>query len=281
MVTIHAPIKAALPPPAPMQRARGEARLSVRLEEGRVRLEELYQDGCAKIGLPRAHGTDALEAVLINTGGGVTGGDCIDWRMRAGPGAGLTVTTQACEKVYRASDVAARVSTHLTVGEGADLEWLPQETILFDRSALDRSLEADIAPGGRLLALEAVILGRTAMGEQVLAGRFSDRWRIRRAGRLVFADDLRLTDPAGPAANRAPLLAGAGAFASLLLVDDDCEALVQPLRAVLGEIGGASAFSGRLFCRIAAPDGARLRTALIRALAVLRPGRALPKVWST
>lgn len=247
----------------------------------RTRLERLYQDGCAKIRLPRDARAEGLEAVLINSSGGLTGGDHMEWLATVGDGARLTLSTQACEKIYRARDGDARQRVTLILGQGARLDWVPQETILFDGGALSRRLDADLAEGARLLAVEAVVLGRTAMGETVRAGALRDRWRIRRGGRLVFADDLRLEGPIDDLADRAAVLGGRRAFASLLLVDDDAPRFLAPLRTALGGLGGASAFDGKLFARIVAQDGFALRQALLPALELLRGGELLPRVWRT
>jgi urease accessory protein len=270
---------ASLPELPTLQRAQGAGRIVAAVDGGRTRLARLFQDGCAKIRLPRDTQARSLEAVLINTAGGVTGGDRLTWRAEAGPGARLTLSTQACEKVYRASDGTARIDVALLAGAGARIDWLPQETILFDRGALARRLEADVAASARLLAVEGVVLGRTAMDETVHAGALHDRWRVRRAGRLVFADDLRLEGPIAELAARPPVLAGACAFASLLLVAEDSARLLEPLRAAIGRMGGASAFDGKLFARIAAPDGFALRRVLLPAIEVLRNGETLPRVW--
>lgn len=267
-----------LPELPKLQRARGAGRIVVAAENGRTRLVRLYQEGCGKIRLPHA---PEVEAVLINSAGGVTGGDRLTWQAEAGPGARLTLTTQACEKVYRVRDGVAETRVALTLEAGARLDWLPQETILFDGGALSRQLDADVAEDGRLLVVEAVVLGRAAMGETVRHGTLRDRWRIRREGRLIFADDLRLEGPIADLAAQAPILAGGGAFASLLLVDDDAARFLDPLRAALGPRGGASAFEGKLFARLVAPDGFTLRQALLPALEVLRDGQALPRVWRT
>lgn len=266
--------------PPRFQRAEGTGRISVHAVDGTSRLHRLYQDGCAKIRLPRDADAVGLEAVLINSSGGLTGGDRLTWRAEAGEGARLTVTTQACERIYRSGGDVAKVETHLTVGAGAELHWLPQETLLFDQGALARSFDADLAAGARLLAVESVVLGRTAMGEQVLAGRLRDRWRVRREGRLVFADDVRMEGEVARICAAAPVLAGGCAFASLLLVADDAQARLDAVRSALGETGGASAFDGKLFARIVAPDGRALRKALIPALEALR-GASLPRVWRT
>ena len=95
-------------------------------------------------------------------------------------GCRAVVTTQACEKIYRASSGSAEVRNRIAVGEGGRLDWLPQETILFDGARLARRLEAELAPGAELLLVEATIFGRSARGETVRSGLFADRWRIRR-----------------------------------------------------------------------------------------------------
>src|SRR4051812_16068060 len=161
---------ASLPERPVLQRARGCGRIAVRAEGGQTRLAKLYQEGCGKIRLPRDARAEGLEAVLINSSGGLTGGDRMAWEAEVGPEARLTLTTQACERVYRARDGVAEQAVSLTVGADARLDWLPQETILFDGGALSRRLEADLAEGASLLAVEAVILGRTAMDETVRVG---------------------------------------------------------------------------------------------------------------
>ncbi|MDB5424754.1 MAG: hypothetical protein JWQ29_2170 [Phenylobacterium sp.] len=265
--------------PIALQRAQGCGRIAVRADGGLTRLARLYQDGCAKIRLPTDHSAKTLEAVLINSAGGLTGGDRMGWQVDVEAGAALTLSTQACEKVYRARDGEARVAVSLNAGPAARIDWLPQETILFDGGALARTLTADLAAGARLLAVEAVILGRTAMAETVRVGNLRDRWRIRREGKLVFADDLHFGGDMGTLTALAPVLGGAAAFASLLLAADDAQRFLDPLRAVLGPSGGASAFEGKLFCRIVAKDGLALRRILMPAIAALRDGEPCPRVW--
>ncbi|MGH6965691.1 MAG: urease accessory protein UreD [Phenylobacterium sp.] len=265
--------------PIPLQRAQGAGRIAVRADGPVSRLARLYQDGCAKIRLPTDHSASTLEAVLINSAGGVTGGDRMSWRVDAEAGAALTLSTQACEKVYRARDGRAEISVSLNAGAGARIDWLPQETILFDGGALARTLTAELATDARLLAVEAVILGRTAMRETVRVGELRDRWRIRRAGRLIFADDLYFGGDVAGLTAKAPTLAGAAAFASILLVAEDAQRFLDPLRAALGANGGASAFDGKLFCRLVAEDGQELRRVLTPAIAALRAGAPCPRVW--
>lgn len=255
--------------PVRHQRSEGAIHLGMG-PRGIVRLREAQ---AAKVRIPFG----VPEAILINTGGGLAGGDRFDFDITAEADTTLTVTSQAAERVYRALGPAAEVSVTLTARDGARLLWLPQETILFDGAALTRTITADLAATARLLAVESVILGREAMGETVADARLADRWRIRQAGRLVFADDLAFdgAPPATPAT-----LGGSRAFATVVLVDPRAEDLLDDLRAAIGERGAASAWSGKLVARLVARDGFDLRKSLIPALTLLAGGAALPKTWS-
>ena len=246
---------------------------SILLTVGAQGLRRMREAGAAKVRMP--HG--GREAILINTGGGLAGGDTFDFDIAAEENAQLTITSQAAERVYRSLGPAATINVKLRAAAGATLCWLPQETILFDGAALSRCIETDLAPDARFLGIESVILGRAAMGETIRHARLRDRWRIRQGGKLVFADDLAFDG--APPATRATLK-GAKAFATMVLIADDAEMFLEPARKAIGGSGGASAWSGKLVARLAAKDGFALRKALIPALTVLARGAALPKVWS-
>ena len=261
------------------QRTKGRAELVSKLSGGRTRLDVFFQEGSAKIRIPESF-DGRMEAVLINTSGGLTGGDRIDWRVEAGAGTDVTVTTQACERIYRSSGGETRVHTDLKVGAEASLAWLPQETILFDEGALRRTLDVDLEEGARFLALEAVLMGRKAMGERVERGLLHDRWRIRQAGKLIHAEDLRFDGDIADIASRNNTLAGHRAFATLLYIAPDCEAQIGRLRALFADsLAGASHWNGKLLVRLVAEDGFELRKKLIPAISLLRNGQAPPKVW--
>ncbi|WAJ26777.1 urease accessory protein UreD [Antarcticirhabdus aurantiaca] len=261
-----------------LQRAAGLARASVGPVGARTALRRLHQAGCAKLRFPRASGP-GMEAVLVNTAGGLTGGDRIDVELDVEAGAALTLTSQACERVYRSLGGAAQVLARLQAGEGAALAWLPQETILFDGGAIARSLEVEAAASSRLLLCESVILGRQAMGESVRDGLFRDRWRVRRGGRLVFADDLRLEGDIARIAAEPALLGGARAFATVLYQGEAPEDRLASARRILGEAGGASLVDGFVVARLAVADGLALRRRLVPLLGALASG-PLPRIWS-
>ncbi|MBX5219300.1 urease accessory protein UreD [Rhizobium sp. NLR8a] len=262
------------------QRAEGRGHLAARLLDGRTRIRELYQEGAAKIRLPDTFDT-SMEAVIINTAGGLTGGDRMDWSVVAGAGTKIDVTTQACEKIYKASAGTAEVTTRIEVGMRARVDWLPQETILFDRASLFRRLDVDLDESAEFLAVEAVLLGRKAMGEAVETGLFRDRWRIRRSGQLIHAEELKLSEGISTLAARQAVLCGQVAFATLLYAGPLADAYLGKVRTLLeGPMGGASAWNDKLVVRLAAADGFSLRKILIPVISTLRNGAPVPKVWN-
>ncbi|UJW86864.1 urease accessory protein UreD [Devosia sp. SL43] len=265
-----------------MQRARGQGGVTTKQRDGTTHLDTLYQDGCAKIRLPHTH-SSALEAVLINTAGGLTGDDHMQWRAEIARHGRAVLTTQACERIYRSIGGPARVETRLAVGAHAHLDWLPQETILFAASQLDRRIDIDLAEGASLTAIEAVLLGRDAMGEEALDARLRDNWRVRRNGHLLHAEATRLD---GTASERSglSLLAGKRAFATILHVAPDADACATRLaqvRALLPADGriAASANGERLIVRALAQTGLALRRLIVPILAELSGAGALPRLW--
>jgi urease accessory protein len=268
--------------PATMQRASGEGRLAVRRDAtGGHRVATLRQAGAARIICPRNHLDAAFEAVLLNTAGGLTGGDHFSWEASAGRDAMLRVTTQTAERVYRSAGGDARVETRLGAEMGARLEWLPQETILFEGARLSRSLSIDLAENAGLLAVEVVVFGRRAHGERVGSGSLRDQWRVRREGRLIYADAVRIDGAIAALLDRPATFGSAQAFATILLAGPDRMALDR-IRAFLpvndGLEAGASALPEATVIRILAAHGDVLRPALARLLVALR-GAPLPRLW--
>src|SRR5262245_47830527 len=124
-----------------LERARGTLSLAVACRGGRHGIADLGQSGCGRLLFPKVAVGEPLEAVMVNTSGGLTGGDRFETRIVVAPGARAVLTTQACEKIYRADGIdPASVAAVIEVGETAMLAWLPQETILFDRARLTRRL---------------------------------------------------------------------------------------------------------------------------------------------
>src|SRR5262245_48722135 len=247
---------------ARLPRTEGSVRLAFAPGEGGTALAGLRQSGAARVRFPKPAAGDAPEAVLLNTAGGLTGGDRIDIEVALAARSRATVTSAAAEKVYRALDGDTDVRIRLDLGEGARLAWLPQPTILFDRARLDRDTEVALAGGATLLAVEILIFGRAAMGEDVHRGLCRDRWRVRRDGRLVFADTFVADGPSADVLDRGATLDGARAAAMLLYASPDAAARLDEARALLqGAMGaaGASTWNGLLVARALARDGRTLR----------------------
>jgi urease accessory protein len=251
------------------QRSHGEIHARIG-PQGILRLREVQ---ASKVRFPGG----CREAILINTGGGLAGGDSFEFSVAVEAHGRLSVTTQAAERVYRTLGPPASVLTRLSAGDEAHLGWLPNETILFDGASLSRELHADIAESAAFLAVEMVVFGRKAMGETITSISLRDRWRIRRGGRLVFADDLVVRDtlPTSLAT-----LDGAGAIATIIFVAPEAEQRLDRIRNALGQTGAASAWDGKLVARLLAKDGFELKTSLIPAMFALLGGTGLPKTWT-
>lgn len=264
-------------------RSQGVLDLSFRKRSNVTALDRTYQSGCLRMRLPRReHAGEAPCAVLINTAGGVAEGDRLDQQIAWGEDTVATVTTHAAEKIYRALTRGSAISTTLTVAPGASAEWLPQETILFDAARLRRDARIMLEGDVTFLGLEAVVLGRTAMGETVRSGALRDRMRIWRNGRLIYADTLALEGDIAALMQRAAIGGGAKGMAVIIHASAAAKALLGPVRDALEGAAGlaaASSWNGLLAVRLLAPDGETLRHDVALALAALREGRPLPRVW--
>ncbi|HEY0850487.1 MAG TPA: urease accessory protein UreD [Bradyrhizobium sp.] len=260
-------------------RAQGAVRFDVRCQDGITRRGRLHESGSWRVRFPSPE-DDGLSAVLVNTAGGVAGGDRFDIAISAGEGAGLTLTTAAAEKVYRAPDAAAQLDISLKAASGARLAWLPQETILFNGAKISRRIDIDMAEDASLLLCEIVVFGRAAMGERMERGEFVDRWRLRRGGKLVFAETVRLDGDIGAKLERPAIAKGGVAIATALIVPGD-EAVVERIRQAADCFGGEvgiSAWNGFAMARFCAQDAARLRADVMTVLGRASPS-PLPRLW--
>ncbi|QEX22859.1 urease accessory protein UreD [Hypericibacter adhaerens] len=265
-----------------LPRARGAIRLEFKRRGAGTALDRFYQQGAARVRLPRQPAGEPPLAILLNMAGGVTGGDRFSSDVRLQPATAAIVTSQAAERAYRSAGGAATIENRIELQAGARLDWLPQETILFDRSHLERRLVVDLAPGARFLGVEAIVLGRRASGETVRQAQLQDSWRIRRGGRLIFADGLRLDGDVAASTARAAVFGGATAMATLVLVAEEAEGRLDEVRRLFADLpaeSGASAWNGMLVARFLAVDGFELRQSLMPVLSLLHGARPLPRPW--
>ena len=261
-------------------RAVGRLAFAVAAASEASRRARVHEAGSLRVRFPNADRGNALEAVIVNTAGGMAGGDRFAIDIEVGAGAALTVTTAAAEKVYRSLGPDTSIDVKLEVGAGGALAWVPQETILFDQMRLARTIDVELARGASLLLAEAVVFGRSAMGEAVMSGSCFDRWRVRVDGTLVFAETIRLGGAIAPRLAERAIADGGVAIASVVKIPGD-EASVAAVRAIdesfAGEVG-ASAWNGIAAARLVAADGAALHRDLVRVLMALG-GTPLPRLW--
>jgi urease accessory protein len=258
-----------------LQRARGRA--DVVLGPGGV--ERLAQAGCAKAFLPRVHGVPA-EAVFLNTAGGLTGGDRLEIGLTLSDGLRATGATQTAERAYASRGDTAEVAVTLVVGAGGRLDWLPQETILFDRSRLSRRTRVDLGPGATVLICEMVVLGRAAMDERLRDVAFRDRREVWQGDAPLLVEAVEMGPGALARGQGAAMLGGARAFATVALVGPGAADAVDAVRAAWpgdGVTGAASGWDGKCVARLLAPDALPLKRAVARVIVAL--GGHLPRVW--
>lgn len=260
-------------------RASGIVRFDVAGNDGVTRRRDLFEAGSLRVRFPSPE-DQGLSSVLVNTAGGIAGGDRFEIDVACRSAARLTVTTAAAEKIYRADGAAAELNVTLKAEGRSHLSWLPQETILFDRARIRRRFEIDLSEEASLLLCEIVVFGRIAMGERIRTGEFADRWRLRRGGRLVFAENIRLDGDIGERLAGAAVAKGGVAIGTALIVPGD-EALVERIREISQTFGGEvgiSAWNGFAMVRFCAQDAGQLRADMMTVLGCVG-GSALPRLW--
>ncbi len=269
--------KAKLPPPLHVS-GRVQARFA--LGHRGSRIADLFESGGFRVKFP--HKTDeTCEAILVNTGGGMTGGDALDVHISVDAGASALMASQSAEKIYRSSGSTAQICTNIELSEKSRFCWVPQETILFSGARVARELCVELPDSATFLAAESVVFGRSASGESLGDGYFSDRWRIRRGGRLVFAENTRLEGELSALLARTAIANGARATATMVLICPEAEERLEPAREALADDAATcalSAWNGMLVARLLSRDAQSLRAALGRLISHLR-GAPMPRVW--
>lgn len=271
-----------------LQRADGTGRIVVSGSREGTYIVDVYQRSPIRIMFPRAGGAAVEEAVFINTAGGVAGGDKLESGVTALANASIAVTSQAAEKIYRALNEPARIVTKLKASASAKLAWLPHETIIFNQGRISRQTEVELSSESELLALEWLVLGRAAHGEKLAGGHITDSWRIKKDGRLIWADTFRVTDQVFPHLHRKALLSDCKAFATLIYFGPDLDTQLELLRDIASSITchcAPTSIGGLIIVRFAAKDSFDLRIALCNFLLQfsqeLGPGPfRVPKMWS-
>jgi urease accessory protein len=278
----------AVPCDKDLQRSEGLARLVLAGSAQGTRIVDIFQRSPIRIMFPGIRAAPVEEAVVVNTGGGIAGGDRLEFAVTALPSASVAVTSQAAERVYRALNEPALIETRLKVCNTAKLAWLPQETIVFSGGRMRRNTEIEISAGAELLALESLVLGRAAHGEEIVDGEITDGWQVRLDGRLIWADRFRATDDVFPRLRSRALLADFKAIGTLIYFGPDPAAQVQLLRdlAPLPQCQCfTTAVSGLVIARLGARAAVELKAGLREILLQFERTRVqgpfrVPKMWS-
>src|SRR5215510_5595664 len=271
-----------------LQRAKGSCRIVVKGSEGGTQIVDVFQRSPLRVIFPTIGATVVKEAVLINTAGGIAGGDRLECEVTAMASASIAVTSQTAERVYRALDEPARILTKLKVGDGARMAWFPQETIIFNWARLQRETEIEISTGAELLALEWLVFGRAAHGEQILGGQLSDRWRVKNNDRLIWADTFHVREEGYTQLKRKALLGNCKAIATMIYFGPKLSKRLELLRDISSSLNclcGATSVGGLIVVRLAADSSWNLKLALRDLLNQVGPEFGpgpfrVPKMWS-
>lgn len=271
-----------------LQRAEGAVRIVLSGSENGTCVKEVFQQSPLRVLFPGTKAGVVEEAVLINTAGGIAGGDRLECGVTALANASIAITSQAAEKIYRALTVPAQIATKLKVCASAKLAWLPQETILFNWARVSRTTEIELTHGAELMALDWLVLGRAAHGEKITGGHIADSWRVRKDGQLIWADSFRATDETFPHLHRKALLSDCKAFGTLVYFGPRLDARLEFLRGIAPSLGcrcSITSVSGLIIARFAAKTSYEVKLALYGFLQQFgselggRPFR-VPKMWS-
>lgn len=265
-----------------LQRSRGALDLVFSNRDGRSYAQRTFQQGALKVRFPNVMRGMKPEAVILNTAGGLAGDDRLDMQVQVDQDTSATITSQACEKVYRALGKPAQVALRVNLDAGACLEWLPQPMIFFDGAHLERQSDVAMSSEASLLMVEGVVFGRAAMGENVTSGVLSDMVTIRRDGRLIHVDRFDIRDDIAALLDRQAVLDGHRAMTTTRYVAPGAMARLDEMRALVEASAcpaAVSAWDGMLVMRHVAHDSYTLNKELIRVLSAFR-GMPMPRVWS-
>lgn len=238
-------------------RARGVVRLSANGDASGTHLVSLEESGGYRCKFP-ATSAPWLQAAIVNTGGGVAGGDRITLSVEAAGAAHLRIGSATAERIYRSLGATTRIDAHLKATDCATLVWTPQPTIVFSGSKLDRRYDIELERTSTILLAETLCFGRRDNGERMRDGALRDRWFIRRDGNLVHAELTKLEGEIGAILDRRAAMSGAHITATLILASPDAEDQVDFVRTILADDGGLSAAGARAGLLIVRAIGTRL-----------------------
>ncbi len=264
----------------------GKAEITFVCKGGVTGLADLYQRDPVRALFPNTPDDEIAQGVIVTTSGGLVGGDRISVSVTAAEGASAMVYAQAAEKVYGSAGEDSAIEVALRAETGSWLEYLPQETILFDSSRLRRATDIQLTGDARVLAGEILVFGRLGHGEHLSQGLVHDAWEITKDDRLIWADALHMDGDISAILNDPACFDGAVAMATVVYAGLDAEQQLATARNIIeGDVfGAATVVNGVLVVRWLSQDAFELRNAFgrfwrkFRRLAAGLPD-ALPRLW--
>ena len=256
-------------------RARGALHLAA---AGQSKIKNLFQQGSTRALFPRR--ANGLECIIINTSGGLTGGDEFSNSIKCEDQSNITVTTQGCERIYKSGDgSAAIVENKIELKNAACIRWLPQETIFFDHGRITRKLKVNLSSEAEALIVEPVIFGRIAMGETDISGYFDDKIEVCVDDKIAFLDKTRLSGNISEILKRQAVADGSTATAIIIFKSKKAKSFLKNFKDRLNNQSGASLISEDfLVARFIAPTGYELRQMLVPIITEITD-KNLPKTW--
>jgi urease accessory protein len=271
------------------------ARLSLNFQEdaGKTRLVGKDHFGPLLVQKPfYPDGSDMCQAVIIHPPGGVVGGDKLEIAVKVGKSANAQITTPGAAKWYRANGHVSRQGIKLDVGAGGALEWVPQETIFFDKVNLELDHQVLLEKEASYIGCEILCFGRTASGEFFTDGQIAQRTSIRRDGRLIWFEQIRLKG--GSPAMKNPLgLGGHTICATLIAAGKPVSVeLLNEARESAAEISGGrghfgiSQLTSLVVARYLGNSSEIARRVMLNSWGLIRPvmlgrGAMVPRMWDT
>ena len=279
------------------------ARLNLRFEPRQVNgttrtvMTERNHFGPLRILRPLYPEGDApCHAVIVHPPGGIVAGDRLAVEVRVDARAHALATTPGAQKWYRSTGAAAAAITRLQVGDDANLEWMPQETMVFNGARAKQTLEITLAPRASFFGWEMLCLGRTARGERFASGAFRQSIRLLRAGSsaplwresiVLMGNDALMDSPL--AFRQLPVTATAWIVLPDNALGVATAALLADVRQLLGHAPLAAASSpdaGLVVVKAMGDAPEAVRNLLIGVwktirLQVFARAAILPRIWST
>lgn len=247
----------------------------------------------APLKVQRSHypeGPGICYTTIVHTAGGMVGGDGLDQSIHLHPQSKVFITTPAAGKVYRSTGATASQSIKIRVEADACLEWLPQETILFNGAQYHQQLYIDLAPGATVLLWDITRFGRSARGEQFLQGTWQSYVDLWLGDTPLFIDHQSLSGGAEVVASPHGLhgysVIGTLTLAGLDLTNSALAALRKQLTATgveMSHLGLTRTLSG-FVCRYRGPSSQAVRrcfTSLWQHLRFSQYGKipSIPRIW--